>query len=737
MTGSTSSLHSLASQSSLGSSPRVDSTVAGDSAVDTDRATQGSKLGDGNDAGILAQVALWLREEKAKQKSRRSVRKAGRKAKSKFSARHGKVEDGPSGGVRVDDSSSESSAGDLALEQLEKILAQNLDRSLSGLSLQSASGVEAHGRPSQGPRRRSSAYLGMRRPSTTASSDTEYHDGDALVPSCDVDLDNSKTLGYSGGGADSNDEVDASQKRNPKDQQAWATFKREIVRLAHTLKLKGWRSIPLDRGDEIEIERLSGALTNAVYVVSPPKNVRTVSRDGEDATKSATPKRTPQKLLLRIYGPQVEHLIDREKELQILRRLARKKIGPRLLGTFSNGRFEEFFNATTLKAEDLRNPATSQHIAKRMRELHDGIELLEEERDAGPFVWRNWDKWVERCGQVISWVDQQILEGPKAKGCQTKGLNAWKKRGLVCGVEWRFFRRAVEKYRQWLEDQSGGAAGLRQQLVFAHNDTQYGNILRLKPSGESPLLIPANQHKQLVVIDFEYASANVPGLEFANHFTEWCYNYHDAEKPYALHASKYPTLEEQRRFIQAYVEHRPSRPQRPSLTTASMSAGARRSNSISSFMLDSRIPPAQVSEDEDRRDKATTDEVNRLVIESKLWRVANSAQWVAWGVVQANIPGMSEDHSDNVDQAEGSTSGTANGKSHGDANEETDKSEDTKPAAGGEEGEEEEDFDYLGYAQERAMLFWADLISLGLVSLNELPSEYHSRLKFVEHTASK
>ena len=40
----------------------------------------------------------------------------------------------------------------------------------------------------------------------------------------------------------------------------------------------------------------------------------------------------------------------------------------------------------------------------------------------------------------------------------------------------------------------------------------------MMPEGESPLLLPANQHKQLVVIDFEYANANLPGLEFANHF---------------------------------------------------------------------------------------------------------------------------------------------------------------------------------------------------------------------------
>ena len=175
-----------------------------------------------------------------------------------------------------------------------------------------------------------------------------------------------------------------------------------------------------------------------------------------------------RKLLLRIYGPQVEHLIDRESELQILRRLARKKIGPRLLGTFTNGRFEQFFHARTLTARDLRVPETSKQIAKRMRELHDGIELLEEEREEGAFVWRNWNKWVDRCEEVISWLDNQILA--TKQGSPLSRSEEWKKRGLVCGVEWSFFRRTVERYRNWLFDQCGGPAGIRQKLVFAHND---------------------------------------------------------------------------------------------------------------------------------------------------------------------------------------------------------------------------------------------------------------------------
>jgi len=70
----------------------------------------------------------------------------------------------------------------------------------------------------------------------------------------------------------------------------------------------------LDSGDDIDVERLSGALTNAVYVVSPPKDS---PQPSSSSGSGAVSKRRPQKLLLRIYGPQVEHLIDRENELGI------------------------------------------------------------------------------------------------------------------------------------------------------------------------------------------------------------------------------------------------------------------------------------------------------------------------------------------------------------------------------------------------------------------------------------
>lgn len=163
----------------------------------------------------------------------------------------------------------------------------------------------------------------------------------------------------------------------------------------------------------------------------------------------------------------MDHLIDREKELQILRRLGRKNIGPRVLGTFKNGRFEEFFDARTLTPKDLRIPETARQIAKRMRELHEGMELSEEEREGGPVVFNNWDKWVDRCEQVGNWLDKQVttpVSDAKA------AADPWRRRGHVCGTPWPLFRKAVENYRTWLVANYGGMDEIKRQLVFAHND---------------------------------------------------------------------------------------------------------------------------------------------------------------------------------------------------------------------------------------------------------------------------
>lgn len=396
--------------------------------------------------GLVGQVTAWMREEKAKRAARKAKRSAAVVAKQEKLA--SELE-----GASAERSPSVSSDESIDLGRLEQILKESfhLDKS----SKRRGSLLMQH-------RKRPSVKSLHRSSNTGASSDTDYYDGDILVPSAEAWLDNSKTLAFSGGGAESTD--DLTKVESSRSNQAWASFKYEIVRLTHTLRLKGWRRVPMDLSSEIDVERLSGALTNAVYVVSPPTNLP----NREEGVQFHRPP--PPKLLLRIYGPQVEHLIDREAELQILRRLARKRIGPRMLGTFSNGRFEEFFHARTLTPNDLRNPDTSKQIAKRMRELHDGVDLLERERDDGAFVWRNWDKWVQRVGDVATWLDRAVLD--KSDINRRPSVDAWQNRGLVCGTQWSIFKKTLEKYRAWLEAQYPKRDELRQRLVFAHNDVR-------------------------------------------------------------------------------------------------------------------------------------------------------------------------------------------------------------------------------------------------------------------------
>jgi len=665
---------------------------------------------DSDDQALLHQVMQWLQSERG--------RRSG-------------------GQPDVEANQSDQKAPpdhDLSLDKLERILTKFAGPSLGG-------SVRAARRRStqMGGRRGSVARALMKGQRSAYNSDTDNVDAVAVVPHIEASLDNTKTMSYSGGSADTSTE-DADKS---KEQNHWEIFKQDILRLTHTLGLRGWRRLPIEYGNAVTVERLSGALTNAVYVVRPPKDYTLMQRN-DDQGNIIPIKKQPKDLLLRIYGPNVEHLIDRENELTILRRLAAKNIGPKLLGYFDNGRFEEFLRARTLQPQDIRDASTSKQIAKRFRELHDGIDLLESERNGGAFVFANWDKWVDRVEKVITWLDEQVHN---EQGGKSPASPRYTRQGLICGVEWSVFRDAYERYRAKLIEESGGISGIRNRLVFAHNDAQYGNLMMLEPEEKSPLLVPTNQHKRLVVIDFEYANANTRGLEFANHFTEWCYNYHHPEQSFACNTNMYPTPEEQHRFVQAYVMHRP---QFAASASSTPNLEARDKSSIPDFMLDARAPGASSTPDYDAeekvREKVQEQQIEELLRETRLWRIANSAQWVAWGIVQAKVPELEEPRKKSIagamlDKVKLAIKPRSDPLDE-EVKERQEEAKHDRPEGRDQEeahhegegtAEEEEDFDYLAYAQERAMFFWGDCVLMGIVKEEELPEAMRPHIKYVKY----
>lgn len=244
---------------------------------------------------LVKQVSAWLKNEK--------TRRAARKAKRKASSIKGSLTTETADSKPTDESSkptdesgkrpslerrgsADSEDSEAALEQLATILERTM-------SLKSNEGSSRHHRRHSHSRKLSAI---MKRHSTVSSGEDYFDSVDQLVPSCDAILDNSKTMAYGAGGPESENNPDgsegkAAERRARKEKEAWTQFKYEIVRLTRTLKLKGWRRVSLDKSGEISVERLSGALTNAVYVVSPPKHLPApeTQEDGTPASKKPPP----------------------------------------------------------------------------------------------------------------------------------------------------------------------------------------------------------------------------------------------------------------------------------------------------------------------------------------------------------------------------------------------------------------------------------------------------------------
>lgn len=139
-------------------------------------------------------------------------------------------------------------------------------------------------------------------------------------------------------------------------------------------------------------------------------------------------------------------------------------------------------------------------------------------------------------------------------------------------------------------------------------------------------------------------------------------------------------------------------------------------------------------------------EMEALIRDAKVWRGMCSAHWVAWGIVQAKVPEMEEQKprqsktgkligkvkarlkplsdplsADVLSKQQESKLDRPEGREIEESHKEGDGD------GGDEQGNEE--FDYLAYAQDRAMFFWGDCLQLGLVKEEELPTDVLAKVK--------
>ena len=234
------------------------------------------------------------------------------------------------------------------------------------------------------------------------------------------------------------------------------SFTNGLLRIVTAMKVSTWCNRAITATD-IRVNKVSGALTNAVFFVSCPSIPGTST------------------LLLRVYGPSSSSLISRLRELEILHVLSSKyTIGPLIYGTFDNGRIEQHFDSVALTAADLRDPEISRWIATRMAELHQ----VDVDDVAGPSLSGHEDS-VEK--NVQTWLPhaREVLSLPATPPSFSRTFNI------------DSFSDQWEKYIRYilLVEAKEGAS----RRVLAHNDAQYGNLLRMNPHPRNP-----KGHRQVV-----------------------------------------------------------------------------------------------------------------------------------------------------------------------------------------------------------------------------------------------
>ncbi|KAG7599181.1 Protein kinase-like domain superfamily [Arabidopsis suecica] len=242
----------------------------------------------------------------------------------------------------------------------------------------------------------------------------------------------------------------------------------------------------------LQVKHMKGAMTNEVFMVTWPTKDNNFHH---------------RKLLVRVYGEGVGDLLfNRKDEIRTFEVVSRYGHGPKLLGRFAGGRIEEFINARTLSAADLRGTEISARVSAKLREFH-GINIP---GDRNVLIWDRMRNWLRQAKSLCTPEDLEEF-----------GLDK---------IEAEINLLEHELYNE----------SKQQEIGFCHNDLQYGNIMIDEDTNA------------ITIIDYEYASYNPVAYDIANHFCEMAANYH-SYTPHILDYTLYPGEEERRRFIHNYL----------------------------------------------------------------------------------------------------------------------------------------------------------------------------------------
>ena len=232
------------------------------------------------------------------------------------------------------------------------------------------------------------------------------------------------------------------------------------------------------------------------------------------------------KVLLRLYGGKILEEVSilrspgHEGEVLVFDAMARKRVGPQLLGVFSGGRLEEFIlNADTLSPDDCKNEQLMMEFARKLAQLHSTkLPLSKTPKDYLGIIHdvlsANWSSFIQALKRSEIPDRNDMEEAAK----------------LVYDYD-------IMHMVSWLTET---LPKIKHKIVLVHGDVNLENCL-VRQDVTDP-------DERLVLLDFEFTAYGYRGSDIGHHF-----------KNRSLHIKRdvlflpYPGEKDRLSFVRAYI----------------------------------------------------------------------------------------------------------------------------------------------------------------------------------------
>ncbi|GMT24364.1 hypothetical protein PFISCL1PPCAC_15661 [Pristionchus fissidentatus] len=288
----------------------------------------------------------------------------------------------------------------------------------------------------------------------------------------------------------------------------------DIVSRAHFLCAQylggAWKASTIDR---FSIKQITGGMSNLLFLV---QLCDTLSLHHCE----------PRRALLRIHcQSDIDQLLS---ESVVFTLLSERNLGPRLLGVFPGGRFEQFIPSRPLQCPEISEHGLISKISPMVARVHS----LDVPIGKEPQLINRTRAWIDKWSKYEASKEGIDMKCTKAKVDQSK---------YPCHLSIDSLSAEIDFVEKFLES-------IHSPVIFSHNDLQEGNILLIDKEEVG------DNDEELALIDFEYCDYNYRGFDLGNHLCEYGLDYACEEHPfYNVYPEKLRMEDERRRFCSGYM----------------------------------------------------------------------------------------------------------------------------------------------------------------------------------------